>query len=178
MQHTIITFTTWWPTKIIQKPSRTKARLTAFYKIANDLVDIPAGNYLSAAGSKTRSAHSKKYRHLAALTSVYKDSFFPHTVTVWNKLPANVAESPDLVSFKQGLSALKFYFYCVKLQVAPNDSQSCAGSGHRNRIGLALRGWKRSRTQILFLFLTFNYQTFPTVYPPIFPFSNPAPHVA
>jgi hypothetical protein len=39
---------------------RTTIQLEMFFKIINDLVDIPSSNYLMPANSKTRSNHSKK----------------------------------------------------------------------------------------------------------------------
>jgi hypothetical protein len=78
------------------------------FKITNDLVDIPVSDYLTPAPSRTRSDHSKKFHLPSTSTSYYKNSFFPRTATTWNSLPASVAEAPDLVSFKQGLSALTF----------------------------------------------------------------------
>ena len=59
---------------------RTKIQLVMFFKIINDLVDIPSSNYLIPANSKTRSNHSKKmqqYRHTRS--DVFKYSFFPRT---------------------------------------------------------------------------------------------------
>ena len=41
-------------------------------------------------------------------TESYKNSFFPKTIPLWNRLPATVAEAPSLVSFKRGLSDLSF----------------------------------------------------------------------
>ena len=87
---------------------RTKAQLTMLYKITTDLVDIPAANHLIPVQSNTRSSHSRNYQQPSASTSYFKNSFFPRTIAVWNKLPAAVAEAPDLVSFKQGLSTLSF----------------------------------------------------------------------
>jgi hypothetical protein len=78
------------------------------FKITNDLVDIPISDYLTPAPSRTRSDHSKKFHLQSISTSYYKNSFFPRTATTWNSLPASVAEAPDLVSFKQRLSALTF----------------------------------------------------------------------
>ena len=40
--------------------SRTKIQFVMFFKITNDLVDIPSSNYLIPDNSKTRSNHSKK----------------------------------------------------------------------------------------------------------------------
>ena len=86
---------------------RTKAQLTMFYKITNDLVDIPAEKYLIPSKTNTRSCHSKKFSLAPTSTSYYKNSF-PRTIAVWNNLPANVAEASDLVSFKQGLSSISY----------------------------------------------------------------------
>lgn len=86
---------------------RTKIQLTMLYKIINNLVDIPAEDYLTFNSSRTRSAHSKKLRHYPSTCDTFKFSFFPRTIPLWNLLPATVAETPDLVSFKRELSGLK-----------------------------------------------------------------------
>ena len=86
---------------------RTKAQLIMIYKMANELVDIPASQYLIQAPRRPKD-HNKKYHQPSTSTSYYKNSFFPRTITVWNRLPATAAEAPDLVSFKQGLSSLTF----------------------------------------------------------------------
>jgi hypothetical protein len=39
---------------------RTKIQLTMFYKIVNNLVDIPADHYLTPSKTRTRTTHSKK----------------------------------------------------------------------------------------------------------------------
>lgn len=85
---------------------RAKAQVTMLYKINNDLVDIPGNQYLSLATRSTRSSHSHKFRHFAPSTDYYKFSFFPRTVSLWNSLPASVAEAPDLVSFKRELATV------------------------------------------------------------------------
>ena len=87
---------------------RTKAQLTMFYRITNDLVDIPADQYLTPANTTTRSSHSRKYQQPTTSTSYYRNSFFPKTVTTWNHLPASIAEASTLVSFKRGLSTHSF----------------------------------------------------------------------
>ena len=85
---------------------RQKLQLTLFFKIVNDLVDIPAAEYLTAAPSRLRSNHKLKFRHLAARSDTFKHSFFPRTIPVWNSLPASVAEASDLAAFKQRLQSL------------------------------------------------------------------------
>ena len=87
---------------------RTKQQLTMMFKIVNNLVDIKADMYLTPSTSHTRKRHDKSYRVISSSTDSYKFSFFPRTIQVWNSLPAAVAEAPDLVSFRQGLSALNF----------------------------------------------------------------------
>ena len=87
---------------------RTKIQLVMFFKIINDLVDIPSSNYLIPANSKTRSNNSKKMQQYHTRSDVFKYSFFPRTTRNWNQLPATIAETPDLVSLKRGLSSVTF----------------------------------------------------------------------
>jgi len=44
------------------------------------------------------------YQVLYARTDVYKYSFFPTTVRMWNALPASVIQSGTFSSFKAGVS--------------------------------------------------------------------------
>ena len=87
---------------------RSKIQLTLLYKIVNDMIDIPADEYLTKGASRTRSAYSKKYRQYRTSTDSLKYSFFPRTIPLWNSLPASIAEAPSLVSFKKGLTPLSF----------------------------------------------------------------------
>ena len=87
---------------------RCKLQLTMFYKIVNNIVDINKDLYLEPAMAKTRANHSKKFRQISTSQNCFKNSFFPRTFPLWNKLPASTAEAPDLVRFKQGLSNLPF----------------------------------------------------------------------
>jgi hypothetical protein len=67
---------------------RTTIQLVMFFKIINDIVDIPSSNYLTPANSKTRSNHSKKMQQYHTRSDVFKYSFFPRTSRNWNQLPA------------------------------------------------------------------------------------------
>ena len=87
---------------------RCKLQLTMFYKIVNNIVDINKDLYLEPAIAKTRANHSKKFRQISTSQNCFKNSFFPRTIPLWNKLPAYTAEALDLVLFKQGLSNLPF----------------------------------------------------------------------
>jgi hypothetical protein len=88
---------------------RERIQLTMLYKISNNLVDISADRYLTPTKSVTRGSHSRNYLIPSTSTSYHRYSFFPRTITTWNKLPADVVESPDLVSFKRGLGSLSPY---------------------------------------------------------------------
>ena len=108
---------------------RTKAQLTMLFRISNRLVDVPLEQYLTPASSRTRAAHSYKFRQISASTSYYQNSFSSHTIITWNSLPSAIAEAPDLVSFKQGLS--------------PLSTESAVGASHKVYLGI-LRAMPRS----------------------------------
>ena len=80
---------------------RKKIRLTMMYKIINNLIDIRAEEYLTKPTRQTRSSHSLKYQQFSASTDYYKHSFFPQTTSIWNTLPATVAEARSLFSIFQ-----------------------------------------------------------------------------
>ena len=83
---------------------RINSRLSLFYKIVNDLVDVPASEYLRPSSGRARSRHSKTFIQFSTRTDCYHHSFFPFTVPLWNSLPAAVAEAPNLESFKRELA--------------------------------------------------------------------------
>ena len=87
---------------------RVKIQLALLFKVIQDLVDIPAAAYLTPASTRTKACHTKKLRQISSRSDAYNFSFFPRTIPVWISLPATVAEAPDLVSYKQGLSTLTF----------------------------------------------------------------------
>ena len=85
---------------------RTKQQLTMFYRITNDLVAISSKPYLKPAKLMPRSSHILQYIQYSTSTDTFKYSFFPRTISYWNTLPASVAETASLASFKSGLQAL------------------------------------------------------------------------
>jgi hypothetical protein len=87
---------------------RTQIQLTMFYKIVNNLMDIPADPYLTPSKTGPRTTHLKKMLQYHTRTDTLKFSFFSRTIPTWNILPATVAEAPDLVSFKRVLASLQF----------------------------------------------------------------------
>ena len=87
---------------------RSKIQLTLFYKVVNDLKDIPATKYWSHRRQEPdlltqRNIDSSPHLPIHLNLVLF---FFSRTVPLWNSLPGNVAKAPSLVSFKEGLSTL------------------------------------------------------------------------
>ena len=75
---------------------RQEARLILFYKIINDLEQVPFEGVLVEAYKGTRRKH--KFRHIGHTTSQYGQSFFPKTISAWNGLA--FTEAPSLSVFR------------------------------------------------------------------------------
>ena len=85
---------------------RHDARLTLFYKIVNNLVEIPSENYLLPCIRLTRHQHSIPFQIPCSNTDYHLHSFFPRTIRTWNNLPNNVVTAPSLDTFKNRLKHL------------------------------------------------------------------------
>ena len=76
------------------------------YKIHHGLIAINPDNYLIAMPpSATRSYHPSKFQLIPARIQIYKNSFFPRTVTWWNSLPDNILTSPTIEVFKGAVAS-------------------------------------------------------------------------
>ena len=53
-----------------------------------------------------RHMHSLSYRQIHTSVCYYKYSFFPISIVLWNKLPADLVLVSDLDSFKTGVSKI------------------------------------------------------------------------
>ena len=109
-----------WP---ILSKRRKDARLILFYKIINNLAQVPHEHILTKAYEGTRKKNNHKFRHIiiqhlfsalftnkhalmrymniAVNTSQYRQSFSPKTVGPWNQL--SFADSPTLENFRTNL---------------------------------------------------------------------------
>ena len=85
---------------------RTEARLVMMYRITHDLVDIPVAQYLHPATVMHIRGPSQHYMLPFCRTDVYRHSFFPSGIRLWNQLPEHVATAKTLESFKAGLADL------------------------------------------------------------------------
>ena len=86
---------------------RIDARLALFYKIRNDLVAIPLGDYLTMTNRPPRHSHPQAFRTIQALTDTYKFSFFPRTVVHWNALPSDFPTLPTIHQFNSAVSRIE-----------------------------------------------------------------------
>ena len=85
---------------------RARNRVLMLNLICNDLVDIPAAQYLQPVPICTR-GFKTKYMQIECNTNTYSQSFFPHTISLWNTVPVDVCQlSTD--GFKARLSSIQF----------------------------------------------------------------------
>ena len=87
---------------------RQHARLTMLYKLSHGLVRVNTTTRLVPLPhhSSTRRAHSHCYAIPHSTTQYHKFSFYPRTITTWNKLPAEVVNAPSLDSFRARLTGM------------------------------------------------------------------------
>ena len=79
-----------------------KARLILFYRIINDLAQVPFEGTLVEAYKGTRQEGNMKFRQIGHTTSQYGQSFFPKTISAWNGLA--FAEAPSLTVFRSNFN--------------------------------------------------------------------------
>ncbi|CAH1247588.1 Hypp7951 [Branchiostoma lanceolatum] len=91
-----------WP---LLSERRRNARLTFFYKLVNNHINIDTYSLLTPAQGRTRGSHDLKFHTIHARTDTYKHSFFPRTIPQWNTLPGTVATAPTVESFRARLEA-------------------------------------------------------------------------
>ena len=73
--------------------------------VVYNLVDIPAEHHLNRTSLRTR-GHSLRFMVPYIRTTVYRTSYFPQAICLWNQVPrsAHVVEADTLDSFKAHLS--------------------------------------------------------------------------
>ena len=89
-----------WPT-LQQRRSDTK--LLMVYRITQDLIDIPSDQFFHPL---IRGGHGYGHRFQVPFcrTDVFKFSFFPSAIRLWNQLPNNLATAASLEVFRRGLA--------------------------------------------------------------------------
>ena len=90
-----------WPTLQLR---RQHAKLTMFYKIVHQLIDIPAQPYLLPASTTTR-GHHERFLVPTSRLILHQGSYFPSTIRLWNALPAQLVVCSTLEAFRSQLAA-------------------------------------------------------------------------
>ena len=85
---------------------RADARLSLFYKITHNLVDVPSENFLTPVTRSSRLHHNFAFQVPQSNTDYHLNSFFPQTIRTWNKLPSDVVESNTLNTFKNKIQTI------------------------------------------------------------------------
>ena len=87
-----------WP---LFSKRRQEALLILFYKIGNDLAQVPFKGVRIEAFKGTRRKHNMKFRPIGHSTSQYRQSFSPKTISSWKGLAfADTADAPSLDVFR------------------------------------------------------------------------------
>ena len=86
---------------------RRKARLTMFYKILLCIVAIPLP-VVVVQKPRPRPGYPHQFMIPYCRTEAYKNSFFPNTISHWNKLPPSTASQTSLSLFQADLKKLSF----------------------------------------------------------------------
>ena len=82
---------------------RARNRVVMFYKITNNLVEVPLHNYIQTSNSRTRSSVANNIRQISTRVDTYKYSFLPRTIITWNSLPPEIRCQPSVDSFRHAL---------------------------------------------------------------------------
>ena len=76
-------------------------RLTALYKIQNGLVDLQPTKFFQPSDSRTRGANRLRQENVSHPALFH--SFFPRTISEWNRLPTTTTSAPSLEAFRHRL---------------------------------------------------------------------------
>ena len=79
-------------------------KLVMVYHITYRLIGIPGPLYLHPSALSTR-GHTLRYMIPNCRTDVYRNSFFPSAIRLWNQLPETIVTAPTLDDFKMGLAS-------------------------------------------------------------------------
>ena len=87
---------------------RKNCRLTAFYKIQNDIMICPhlKAQLKESATRNRRQGNDKQFQSITCKTNYRAESFMPRTIPEWNSLPQTVVDAPTLDTFTSRVSRL------------------------------------------------------------------------
>ena len=84
---------------------RGRARLTTMYKMCYGMLEGNWGSYMIPnRESRTRGSHYFKFIEPKGNKDVFRFSFFPRTISEWNRLPSDTVLAKTVHSFKKKLT--------------------------------------------------------------------------
>ena len=83
---------------------RARNRAIMFYKIINNIVEVPIHHLLIYTSSRTRGSTANNIRQISTRVDAYKYSFLPATIIAWNNIPPAIRSSPSLESFRAAIT--------------------------------------------------------------------------
>ena len=86
-----------WPTLQLRRKVN---RIIMFHKVIYHQVAVEIPSYYMPNTRRTRHSHSVNFIQPQCNTEEYRNSFFPRTITEWNRLPGRLVELEDTDTFK------------------------------------------------------------------------------
>lgn len=83
---------------------RAQAKAAMIYRITNNLVDVP---HTFLTPTVALRGHSSRYLVPFARTDIYRYSFFPDSIRIWNRLPQDLVNRTSLDSFRVGVQTVQ-----------------------------------------------------------------------
>ena len=87
---------------------RYDSRLAMFYKIQYSLVAVSMPSYFEGPIRITHPMLSLSFRQVHVFADIIGFRFFPMSVVLWNRLPADLVVLGDLDSFKREVSKISY----------------------------------------------------------------------
>ena len=87
---------------------RTDASLCMFYKMVTGLVTIGPLQVTQQISRPSRRTHALTYLAMMTTKDVYRYSFYPRTIFIWNSLPSAVVTAPSIETFRSRVSSLTY----------------------------------------------------------------------
>ena len=87
------------------------SQLVMVYKIIHGYVAIEIPPYFEKHQRYTRHMHPLSFRQIHTSATYYQKSFYPATIVLWNRLPADLVLyllRTDLDSFKEGICQINY----------------------------------------------------------------------
>ena len=96
---------------------RIKADIIMYYKIIHGCVTITSSNYFKLKADVNTRGHALMIYKETCKNNCQKYTFKNRSVNIWNKLPSNVINAPNLKAFKNYVQKLQDKFFTPFLMI-------------------------------------------------------------